>query len=109
MLSQVRVMLCDKDGNLLPPSECRLLLPWAHAWLVPLRLVVLVQPSTNLLPYDAATVAACKAEAIKWMSPGIKEDADLRAKLCWDFVGKQEVVLEGGLHQVHGFQKAIPG
>ncbi len=91
-------MLCDKAGKPLPPSECRKLRAWMYTWFVATRPLMLVEPTVRMLPSGAATAAAQrKADAMKWLALDCKADA---GKLCWDTVGKREVVLEGGLQQV---------
>jgi hypothetical protein len=69
------------------------------------RKILLMQPTAVELPTDAATVAAYKANTMAQLAEAVTVDANggvsrMADVVCWDLVGRREVVVEGGLQQV---------
>jgi hypothetical protein len=107
---QVRVILCDKAGKLLPPDQCRLLRAWVGAWFTTGRALALVEPAARQLTPGATAAAARKAEFMARLAPWIFPTvSDKAVTLCWDQVGEREVVLEGGLPQVSWIHRVAQG
>lgn len=96
--AQVRVMLCDKAGKPLPPSECRKLRTIMGAWLVTGRHVLLAEPSVRQVPPDAAN--PCTAPPGASLADVCKMYSVPLDSVCWDVLEELEVVLESGLRQV---------
>ncbi len=104
-VTQVRVMLCDKAGMPVPPSQCRMLRAWVGAWFAPGRQVVLVEPAMRQLPSTISSAADRKADIISRLEPASMvtkygQTQRIEDALCWDLLEKHEVVLDGGLQQV---------
>jgi hypothetical protein len=105
-------MLCDKAGKPLPPSQCRMLRAWVGAWFIPNRHLSLRKPTAVELASDAASVAACKADAMARLAEEKSVEVDgktvhLVDSACWDLVGQREVVVEGGLQQVRASHPSV--